>query len=155
MTNNDYLRSIRYLIKVNEAKLSEIIKLSSAANIVSVDQLKAYLKGEDEEGYLRCDDEVMAHFLDGLVYHMRGKDQSRPPLPFEFPITNNLVLKKLRVAFALKEDEMHEVLKLANVTIGRAELSALLRKKGHVNYRDCGDQVLRNFINGLTIKIRG
>jgi uncharacterized protein YehS (DUF1456 family) len=155
MTNNDYLRSIRYLLDVNEAKLYEIIKLSSISNIVSVGDLKCFLKNEDEEDYLECDDEVMAHFLDGLVYHLRGKDETRPPVPFELPISNNVVLKKLRVAFALKEDDMHAILKLAEVSYGRGELSALLRKNGHVNYRECGDQFLRNFLKGLAIKLRG
>ncbi len=94
----------------------------------------------------------MAHFLDGMIYFKRGKDESRPPLPFEFPITNNLVLKKVRVAFALKEDEMLEILASAGFKVGRAELSALLRKKGQENYRECGDQFLRNFFKGLSLK---
>ena len=115
----------------------------------------AYLKNEEDEGYILCSDEVMAHFLDGLVYLKRGKDETRTPAPFEFPITNNTVLKKLRVAFELKEDDMHDILALAGFKVGRSELSALLRKKGQENYRECGDQFLRNFLKGLTIKERG
>lgn len=152
MTNNDYLRSIRFLLDVGDAKIVEIIKLSGIS--VPLDEVKAYLLNEEDAGYLKCSDEVMAHFLDGLVYFKRGKDESRPVVPFEFPITNNVVLKKLRVAFSLKEDDMHDVLKLAGFTVGRSELSALLRKNNHVNYRECGDQLLRNFLKGLTIKER-
>lgn len=152
MTNNDYLRSIRFLLDVGEAKLVDIMKLSGIS--VPVEDVKAYLLNEEDAGFLKCSDEVMAHFLDGLVYFKRGKDESRPVVPFEFPITNNTVLKKLRVAFELKEDDMHDVLKLAGFTVGRSELSALLRKKDHINYRECGDQLLRNFLKGLTMKIR-
>lgn len=153
MTNNDYLRSIRFLLDVSDAKLSEIMKLADIT--VPVDEIKAYLLNEEDPGYIKCSDEVMAHFLDGLVYFKRGKDESRPAIPFELPITNNVVLKKLRVAFSLKEDDMHDVLKTAGFNVGRSELSALLRKKDHVNYRECGDQLLRNFLKGLTMKMRG
>jgi uncharacterized protein YehS (DUF1456 family) len=96
----------------------------------------------------------MAHFLDGLIYFKRGKDESRAPVPFELPINNNVVLKKLRVAFSLKEDDMHDILKAAGFSVARSELSALLRKKDHVNYRECGDQLLRNFLKGLTMRER-
>lgn len=153
MTNNDYLRSIRFLLDVNDAKLVEIMKLADIT--VPLDEIKAYLMNEEDPGYIKCSDEVMAHFLDGLVYYKRGKDESRPPVPFELPLSNNVVLKKLRVAFALKEDDMHDVLKTAGFSVGRSELSALLRKKDHVNYRECGDQLLRNFLKGLTMKTRG
>ena len=152
MTNNDYLRSIRFLLDVGDAKLVEIMKLSGIS--VPLEDVKSYLLNEEDSGYLKCSDEVMAHFLDGLVYFKRGKDESRPVVPFEFPITNNTVLKKLRVAFELKEDDMHDVLKNAGFSVGRSELSALLRKKDHINYRECGDQFLRNFLKGLTMKIR-
>lgn len=153
MTNNDYLRSIRFLLDVNDAKLVEIMKLADIT--VPLDEIKAYLLNEEDPGYIKCSDEVMAHFLDGLVYFKRGKDESRPPVPFELPLSNNVVLKKLRVAFALKEDDMHDILKTAGFSVGRSELSALLRKKDHVNYRECGDQLLRNFLKGLTMKTRG
>jgi uncharacterized protein YehS (DUF1456 family) len=153
MTNNDYLRSIRFLLDVSDAKLVEIMKLADIT--VPLDEIKAYLLNEEDEGFIKCSDEVMAHFLDGLVYYKRGKDESRPPVPFELPLSNNVVLKKLRVAFALKEDDMHDVLKTAGFSVGRSELSALLRKKDHVNYRECGDQLLRNFLKGLTMKTRG
>jgi uncharacterized protein YehS (DUF1456 family) len=152
MTNNDYLRSIRYIMNVSEAKMAEITKLSGLE--VSADDIKAYLKDEEDSEYLKCSDEVMSHFLDGLIYLKRGKDESRPAPPLELPINNNIVLKKLKVAFALKEEDMFEILNLAEFKLNRSELSALLRKKGHENYRECGDQFLRNFLRGLTIKFR-
>ena len=52
------------------------------------------MKNEEDPMYIICDDHIMAHFLDGLIYFKRGKDESRPPQAFELPVTNNLVLKK-------------------------------------------------------------
>ncbi|QBF25600.1 DUF1456 family protein [Pseudomonas tructae] len=153
MIHNDALRSLRYLLDVSDTKLTEIIKLSGFE--VSTADIASYLKKEDEEGFVRCPDEVIAHFLDGLVIFKRGKDDSRPPLPIELPVTNNIVMKKLRVAFELKEDDLHAILKAADFPVSKPELSALFRKVGHNNYRPCGDQLLRNFLKGLTLRVRG
>ena len=143
MTNNDHLRSIRFILNVDEAKLAEILKLRGF--VLPVEDFESFLLNEEDDDYLQCGDEIMAAFLDGLIYFKRGKDESRPKPDLEIPIDNNIVLKKLKVAFALKEEDMHKVLSLANFKVSRPELSALLRKKGHENYRECGDQFLRNF----------
>ena len=153
MNHNDVLRSLRYMLKVNDAKIIEIVGLSGL--IVSADEVASYMKKEEEEVYVRCPDAVMAHFLDGLVIHRRGRDESRPPQPIEVPVTNNAVLKKLRVAFELKEDDMHAILKSVDFPVTKPELSALFRKAGHDNYRPCGDQLLRNFLKGLTQRVHG
>ncbi|RMO21957.1 hypothetical protein ALQ46_01150 [Pseudomonas savastanoi pv. phaseolicola] len=153
MMNNDVLRSVRYMLDISDSKVVEIIGLTGFE--VSKSDVIAFMKKEEEEGYLDCSDEIMAHFLDGLVYFKRGKDESRPPQPIDLPITNNIVLKKLRVAFELKEDDMHAILKSAEFPVSKPELSALFRKVGHTNYRACGDQLLRNFLKGLTLRLRG
>ncbi|MEB0028968.1 DUF1456 family protein [Pseudomonas sp. MH9.2] len=153
MMNNDVLRSVRYMLDISDGKVVDIIKLGGLD--VSKDDVIAFMKkDEEEEGYLNCSDEVMAHFLDGLVIFKRGKDDSRAPQKIEVPVTNNTVLKKLRVAFELKEDDMHAILKAAEFPVSKPELSALFRKFGHSNYRTCGDQLLRNFLKGLTLRIR-
>lgn len=153
MTNNDVLRSVRYMLDISDNKIVEITGLGGL-EITKADVI-AFTKKEDEEGYLVCGDNVMAHFLDGLVFFKRGKDESRPPQPVELPVTNNVVLKKLRVAFELKEDDMHAILKSVDFPVSKPELSALFRKVGHNNYRECGDQLLRNFLKGLTQRLRG
>jgi uncharacterized protein YehS (DUF1456 family) len=115
----------------------------------------AYLKKEEEPGFVPCSDRVLAHFLDGLVIHYRGKDESLPQRPAEDRITNNVVLKKLRVAFQLKDVDMHQIFEDAGFPVSKPELSALFRQPGHKNYRPCGDQMLRNFLKGLTLRFRG
>lgn len=153
MMNNDVLRSIRYMLDISDGKVADIIKLGGLD--VSKAQIIAFTKKDEEEGFEPCSDEVLAYFLDGLVFFKRGKDESRPQLPVELPITNNIVLKKLRVAFELKEEDMHAILKASEFPVSKPELSALFRKVGHNNYRPCGDQLLRNFLRGLTLRVRG
>ncbi|MDD0972464.1 DUF1456 family protein [Pseudomonas fontis] len=153
MIHNDVLRSLRYMLDISDTKLAQITRSNGFE--VGDAEISSYMKKEDEEGFVRCPDEVIAHFLDGLVIFKRGKDDSRPALPIELPVTNNIVLKKLRVAFELKEDDLHDILKAADFPVSKPELSALFRKFGHSNYRACGDQLLRNFLKGLALRVRG
>ena len=97
----------------------------------------------------------IAHFLDGLVIHYRGVNPDLPPRPVDKRLTNNLVLKKLRVAFELKDGDMHQAFQDAGHPVSKPELSAFFRQPGHKNYRACGDQLLRNFLKGLTMRSRG
>ncbi len=147
MINNDVMRSLRYILNVNDAKVAEITRLTGCE--IPDSEAVSYLAKEDEEGFKPCPDRIMAHFLDGLVIYKRGKDESRPIPPIELPVTNNTVLKKLRVAFELKEDDMHAILQSVDFPVSKPELNALFRKAGHSNYRACGDQLLRNFLKGL------
>jgi len=155
MINNDVLRSVRYALDLSDAKVVAMIKL--AERDVEQADVTSFLKKEEEEGFVECGDDVLVSFLDGLIIHRRGKMEPRPE-PDKKPerrLTNNAILKKLRVAFELKEEDMHKVLELAGFGVSKPELSALFRQKGHKNYRACGDQLLRNFLKGLVIRQRG
>lgn len=70
-------------------------------------------------------------------------------------MTNNEILKKLRVALMLRDDEIVDILGLVDFRISKSEIGAFCRKEGHPKYQPCGDQVLRNFLNGLVIHLRG
>ncbi len=155
MINNDVLRSIRYMLDLSDIKVVEITALADPAFVLDKTDVQAFLRREDDPEYIACSDAVLAHFLDGLVIHCRGRNDSLPPRPVEKRVTNNLVLKKLRVAFELKDVDMHQLFEAAGFPISKPELSALFRLPGHKNYRACGDQLLRNFLKGLTLGVRG
>lgn len=70
-------------------------------------------------------------------------------------MTNNDILKKLRIALKLRDEDIIEILKLVDFQVSKSELSALFRTEDHPNYKECGDQLLRNFLNGLIIYERG
>jgi len=70
-------------------------------------------------------------------------------------MSNNDIMKKLRVALKLTDDDIVEILKLADFRITKTELGAIFRKEDHPNFKPCGDQILRNFLNGLIIHKRG
>ncbi|WP_119718467.1 YehS family protein [Cognatilysobacter tabacisoli] len=155
MINNDVLRAIRYMLDLSDGKVVEIVQLADPAFPIEKADVQAFLKKDDDEGYAECSNAVLTHFLDGLIVHYRGRDPSVPPRPVETRVNNNVVLKKLRVAFELKDVDMHQAFADAGFPVSKPELSALFRQPGHKNFRRCGDQLLRNFLKGLTLRSRG
>lgn len=155
MINNDVLRSIRYTLDLSDGMIVDTIHLADPSFAVDPAQVHDFLRKDDEPLFVECPDPVLAHFLDGLIFHYRGRDESMPPRPVEKRINNNLVLKKLRVAFQLKDVDMHGIFESAGFPVSKPELSALFRQPGHKNYRACGDQLLRNFLKGLALRLRG
>jgi uncharacterized protein YehS (DUF1456 family) len=146
MRNNDVIKSIRYILDLSEVEIADILKL--AGYNATRSEVNYIFNDNDGEGP-DSTHEMTAHFLDGLIYHLRGKSDKHPPQPIRIPVTNNIVLKKLRVAFKLREDEIHRILKKTGLKISAPELSALFRSDDHKNYRPAGDQVLRYFLRGL------
>lgn len=135
------------MLSITEAKMIEIASLGGAS--VTNDEMSAYLKRDDEAGFIECPQNVMGRFLNGLIYFKRGRDKTKPVLQPELP-TNNVVLKKLRVAFELKDDDIIAILRSVDFQISKPEVNALFRREDHGNFRACGDQLLRNFLKGLT-----
>ena len=115
--------------------------------------LRSYLASEDDESFVYMNDELMVGFLDNLILERRGPSPQPAP-PTELPLTNNTILKKLRVAFTLHEADLLDILDSVDFEISKPELSALFRKAGHTNYRECGDQLMRQFLKGLTLRFR-
>ena len=152
MRNNDILKSLRYILDVNEAEMAEILKL--AGYKPSRSEIEYIFENHDEDDP-DTTHELTAYFLDGVIYHKRGKSDKHPPQPIQYPVTNNMVLKKLRVAFKLREEDILKLLKSNGFKISSTELSALFRKENHKNYRPAGDQVLRYFLKGLAERARG
>lgn len=154
MINNDTLRSIRYMLDLSDQKVVEIIRLVNADFSIEKSSVPDLLRKEGEPGFIECSEPLLAHFLDGLVVFKRGRDDSRAPRPVETHVNNNVVLKKLRVAFELKDIDMHAIFEAAGFPVSKPELSAFFRDRSHKNFRQCGDQLLRNFLRGLTLRLR-
>jgi uncharacterized protein YehS (DUF1456 family) len=149
MDNNTVLRSLRYTMDINDKAMNDIFTLGGASFETS--DVSAMLKAEDHEEFTELNDQGMMQFLDGLILQKRGPSD-RAPGKDEEEISNNLILRKIRIAFELKEDDMIRTIGKGGFVVKKAELSALFRKKGHKHYRACGDQLLRYFLKGLGSK---
>lgn len=92
--------------------------------------------------------------MNGLINKKRGKREGEQPVA-EKVLNNNIILRKLKIALDYKDEQILEIMELAGFPLGKHELSAFFRKPGHNNYRECQAQVLRNFLKGLQVKLRG
>ena len=151
MDNNDVLKRLRYALNIPDLKVIELFRLVDYD--IPKSELEGIFKTEDESGYLECKDELMGKFLDALIISRRGKRDGGPASPAP-RLYNNDILKRLRIALELKDDDIVGIMSRSGVEISKSELGALFRKPGHPNYRPCGDQFLRNFLVGLTAKYR-
>ena len=155
MTNNDILRRFRYALDISNPKMLEIFRV--AGHEIEQTALLALLKKEGEDGFLECSNSLLEFFFDGFITIKRGKREgtpSKPPTAGKERV-NNIILRKMRIALEMKDEDMLAVMNLAGVTVTKSELGALFRGKEHKNYKECGDQFLRSFLNGLTIRYRG
>lgn len=151
MTNNDILRRIRYTFDFSDSKMIALFGLAN--HQVTVAQVSDWLKKDDDPSYQECSDTWLAIFLNGLIIDKRGRKEGSQPEP-EQRLTNNIIFRKLKIALDLKSEDVLAIMELANFRMSRHELSAFFRRPGHKHYRDCKDQILRNFLKGVQLKYR-
>ncbi len=151
MTNNDILRRIRYTFDLSDSQMIAIF--SQADHEVTREEISDWLKKDDDPAFKECSDTRMAIFLNGFINKRRGKREGAQPKP-ETRLNNNIIFTKLKIALNLKAEEIIELLALAGFHIGKHELSAFFRRPDHKHYRECKDQILRNFLKGVQLKFR-
>jgi uncharacterized protein YehS (DUF1456 family) len=152
LTNNDILRRIRYAFDFSD---TEMMALFAAGDLTVTRELVCdWLKPEEYEDHQGCLDIELATFLNGLINDRRGRREGAQPEPEE-RLTNNIILKKLKIALDLQAEDVLELMKLADFRFSKHELSAFFRRPDHKHYRKCQDQVLRNFLQGVQHNLRG
>lgn len=151
MKPNDCLRRLRYILDLNDEQVIEIF--GRAEQTVSKAQVVSWLKKEADAKYEECSDLMFATFLNGLIITQRGKKDGPQPEP-ETVLNNNIIFRKLKIAFNLQAEDILAILLMADLNVSKHELSAFFRRPDHKHYRDCEDQILRNFLMGLQIKHR-
>ena len=151
MTNNDVLRRVRYTFDLKDRTMVEIFALADYE--VTAEQVVGWLKKEEDQDFQKMTDRELAVFLNGFINFKRGKRDGQQPEP-ESRLNNNKVFQKLRIALNLKADDILEILKGVDLDLSQHELSAFFRNPESSNYRECKDQVLRNFLLGVQLQLR-
>ena len=151
MTNNDFLRRLRYALNIKDNVMVQIFKKGNI--VLTREDVIDYLKKDIDEGFKKLNNNDLIAFLDGLIIQKRGKREDGTPIP-QVKVTknnlNNILLRKLRIALSFKSYDMIKIFKLGGVEISEGELSALFRSEDHRNYKECGDKYIRVFLKGLT-----
>lgn len=153
VNNNDVLRRLRYTFDLGDQEVIDLF--GSGGLVVTRELISNLLKKDDDPNHAPCSNVQLAAFLNGLIVKKRGpKEGEQGPPVSETELTNNTKLRKLKIALNLDDTAMLEIMDLAGMPLSRAELSALFRKPGHKHFRECQDQLLRNFLRGLQMKFR-
>jgi uncharacterized protein YehS (DUF1456 family) len=128
----------------------EIIKAYALeAYKMEASHLESLLKRRDDDTFMLCSYEELGVFLDGLVVLKRGPSPTKKDNEEVVELTNNLILKKLRIALELKESDTEIIFGLADVELSKQQLASLFRKEGHKNFKVCSDELLMAFLEGL------
>lgn len=151
MTNNDILRSLRYTFDFKDVEMIAIFALGG--KIVTRGEISNWMKREEDQDFLSLHDLELSIYLNGFIIHRRGLKDDKTPAP-EKKLTNNMILKKLKIAFEMKDEQILDVLMGVNLKFSKHELSAFFRNPSQPQYRPCKDQILRNFLQGIQLKYR-
>ncbi|MGE7622430.1 DUF1456 family protein [Viridibacillus sp. NPDC096237] len=167
MDNNDILIRTRYALDIKNRDMVEIFKLGGmevtreeVPKILtkSKDEFDEEVEVEENDDQIKCDYKMLESFLNGFITFKRGKQDPKPGQPKAPEQTkdhvNNMLLKKLKVALQLTTDDMLDILDDGGIAVSKGELGAILRKPGHRNYKDCGDNFARKFLKGLAVRYR-
>ena len=146
MKTNDILYKIQKALNLTTEDMLKAYKLANYS--MEAEKLGSLLKRERDTGFVLCSYEDLGMFLDGLVVLKRGPNPKKSTND-TVVLSNNLILKKLRIALELKEAETEIVFGLGEVQLSKQQLSSLFRKEGHKNYRECSDELLMVFLDGL------
>lgn len=153
MTNNDILKRLRYALSLSNRLAVKIFRFGKQE--ITEEEFCNLLLPPFEDNFKKCSNSLLFAFLDGLILFKRGKlDTPGEPIKITKNNVNNLILRKLKIALMLQSEDMLHLFSLGGVTLSKSELSALFRKEGHKNYRECGDKYIRVFLKGLTAYYR-
>ncbi|MCX5773905.1 MAG: DUF1456 family protein [Fusobacteria bacterium] len=150
MTNNDVLRKIRYALNLSDDKMIKIFALSGKE--ADREEVSNYLKKDENPDFSTIGNPMFLSFLNGLIISKRGPSDKERDMKEK--VSNNLIMKKLKIALSFSSEEMHEVFELSGIDVSKPELTSIFRAENHKNYKECGDRYLRNFLKGLAIKYR-
>ena len=149
MNNNSIIRRIRFIFDYNDSKMIELFEF--AGKEVTRAEISDWLKKDDDEAFQALNDQKLAFFLNGMIVANRGKKDGEVPI-VEKQLNNNIILRKLKIALELKDEDILDILDLVDMRISKHELSAFFRHPDHAHYRICKDQILRNFLLGMQVK---
>ena len=147
MNTNDILDKIQKALDLTEEEMLQTYELESYS--MTKEHLGNLLKRHQDKAFTSCSYEELGVFLDGLVTLKRGPSPKKPTDDKAVELTNNLILKKLRIALELKEAETEIIFGLGDAVLTKQELKSLFRKEGHKNFKTCSDELLTAFLDGL------
>ena len=157
MRTNDIFRKLTQALALNTAQIQTLFAATQID--LSEKEVANLLKTDYQPNFEPMPDYILLIFLNNLIDQERGKkdaaaDAIAEPIDKHAKVSNNDVLKKLRIAFNLQEQQLRDALKLATIELTKSDLSALFRKPGHEHFHACDDALALDFIEGLGLLLQ-
>lgn len=149
MTNNDILTSLKTTFNFSEQKIVDIFKL--ADHQIELPWVSPRLQEEDLPSFKPCSDRELSSFLNGFVIDQRGPKDGEQPAS-EDKISNNLILRKLKIALNLQNSDIIDTLEASGYRASKSEITAFFRKPDHKDFRFCSIEIIEHFLKGLALK---
>ena len=147
INTNEILYKIQKALSLTEKEMLDIYALEEYN--ISETEIKSLLTRRQEKDFKICSYEALGVFLDGFITFKRGASPKKSETKEAIALSNNLILKKLRIALELKEAELEIIFGLADIELSKQQLSSLFRKESHKNFKLCSDTLLMSFLEGL------
>jgi len=148
MKTNNIINKIIEAVGIDADSVVDICKLVDYD--VEVDTVQRWSFPSDDDSFLLCSYEDLGNFLDGFIIFKRGVSTNPKRSDEAIALTTNLILKKIRIALNLKEPEIEIIFAMGEVSLTKQQLSSLFRKESHKNFRECSNDLLISFLDGLS-----
>jgi len=147
MITNDTIFKIKTALKLSNSAIVKIYELADFP--MSESKLNKILKKQQDKEFKPCEYDELGAFFDGLILFKRGPSSKKKNSDEIIELTNNLMLKKLRIALELKEAETEIIFSLGEAELTKQQLASLFRKESHKNFKLCSDELFIAFLDGL------
>lgn len=154
MRNNTVIKELSSALNISDTEVVEIFKNSNYH--IDILKISNIFKSDKEEGYYNVNDNLMTLFLDGFIIYKRGENPKKSTEDTQIKknkkLSNNDILKKLKIALNLHSEDVSEIMELASCPVTKLELNALFRNKENKNFKECNEKYVKKFLEGLKIK---
>lgn len=153
MDTNDLNRRLRYALRLDDAESVRLMALGGRE--ASVADAAKWRSREGDAAYEECPREALSAMLAGLIVDRRGPPDKAKPVTDAAELDNNAIVKSIKIALSLRSEDVRDCVTAGGGKVSVSEVGSLLRRPGTRNFRSCGDQMLRRFLNGLAERERG
>lgn len=168
MNNNEIMIELRDNLNMEITDMVEIFKLGdfeiSEDELLKMFKVAEYSSNDEANAaiamgeYLKCDNLALESFLNGFIILKRGKQEPKEGQTDKRPLAiksrknvNNVILKKLKIAFSLSNDDLVDLFKEVGIYVSKGDLTTYFRKEGHKHYKIFTDHYLKSFLKGLVL----
>lgn len=151
MYPNLVLKRVSAISNLTNRQIANVLKKSNKKLTSATVDL--WLLEEEDTNHVPLSSVDLSFFLNGLIIHFRGAREDGFVPEADKDLDNNMIFKKLKIAYDIQTDEIAPMFRAINRRITKNEVASFLRGANHAQYREMKDQYLRNFMSAIKKKM--